>query len=115
ASVTVIVQCHDWLCHKLGFVTFTCKRSLVRMRKLQLRLRSRLWKSLAIYVLSSALRIEISADSISEFPALSAGAGTWVCGNRKTTQMVTALCWGMQVDCEGGCRPLATGFQLEFV
>jgi len=39
-------------------------------------------------------------DSISEFPALSAGAGTWVCGNRKTTQMVTALRVGMQVDCE---------------
>ena len=39
-------------------------------------------------------------DSISEFPALSAGAGTWVCGNRKTPQMVTALCVGMQEDYE---------------
>ena len=39
-------------------------------------------------------------DSISEFPGLSAGAGTWVCGNRKTTQMVTALRVGMQVDYE---------------
>ena len=30
-------------------------------------------------------------SSGSEFPAVGAGAGTWVCGIRKTTQMVPAL------------------------
>ena len=96
------------------FATFTCKRSLSQNAELRPRLRSWLWKSLAIYLLFSA-RSRLDSNRFStEFPAVSAGAGTWVCGNRKTNQMVPGVGSGCKWKQERIRLLGGWGFQMKY-
>src|SRR5438874_12540966 len=73
------------------FLYFACKRSLVRIAEALASLEILIMEIARDLFTVPARSRSGSSRLYSEFPAFSAGAGTWVCGSRKTTQMVPVL------------------------
>jgi len=82
------------------------------MRKLQLRFEILIMEIARDLSVVPARPGSKSSGLCSEIPAFSAGAGTWVCGNRKTNQMLPALGLGCKWIPKGR-RMLKTGSNWE--